>query len=119
MNVDIGIGISRSRVDEFSFGIDGGRRPDGRACRPIHLGSDLALVGGFGRIEYAVSLPVLLAGIGVQRNQAAAEGTALVLRRAARTFLERGHWHEQAAIIEYGRARDAGCRMILYARFPD
>ena len=115
----IGVVVAGGDVDHVALGIDRGSRPDTAARRAPLLHAVLVLRSRL-RLVDRVRLPQHLAGVGVERRNAAAERAALVLRVAALSFFAQPlHADEDLAAVHSGGAGDRRGSMVINFADPD
>ena len=95
------------------------RRPDRGAGRLPHRRAGGVLADDLRLLRNHVGLPDLLAGRGVERDHAAAEGAARIVGARARDLFDRRHRHVQPAVGECRRTGDAGDGVIVDLRLPE
>ena len=115
----VGVAVAGGDVDHAALGIDRRRRPDAAAGRAPLLHAVLVLAARL-RLVDGVGLPQHLAGVGVERGDAAAERAALVLGVAALAFFVQSlHRHEDAAVVHGRRAGDRRRPVLVDLADPD
>ena len=98
-----GVGLTRSEIDEPALLIDDGRVPDRCAGGAVIGLAVLAVPDRLG-VRHRVVAPLLVAGLGIERQHIAVVGAAQHLVVAGGGDLELGHRNDDAVLEDHRRA---------------
>ncbi len=102
-----GVRVTGADVEDATLGIDRRRVPDRCARRRVLRGAFRILPDLHGRFGDGVTLPDLIAGRRVERDDTAAERAALVAWLRAGPFFNRRHGNVQLPVVQRHRPGDA------------
>ena len=111
--------VPRGDIQSAELFIDGRRRPDSGAGRPVLLVPAALLAGRLGCLGDRESLPELLSRGRIQRHDAASERAALEIRIGRQSFFEGRERLVDHAIVEVRRRGGHGREVIHRPDLPD